>query len=293
ARHRNVVVVADGELQRLPFGVLRMGNAQTMLGSDHDLVYLPSVSTLRLIRDVQRPTSATGALAIFADPVFRADDPRLPAMRNRQGSAKDLAAASGDIGLANLPPLPYSLREAEAIRARAGKARVWLASGFAANRAAVLHADWSRYAIVHFASHSLLDMQRPELSGIVLSLYQSDGRAVDGFLRVSDLYDLDMPVNLVVLGSCDSAVGPNPGSEGVFSLARALFYAGARRTLASLWPVDDRASAQFMSLFYTALLTDHEAAPAALRQARMTMAADPQYRQPYYWAGYVLQGDWQ
>jgi CHAT domain-containing protein len=111
-------------------------------------------------------------------------------------------------------------------------------------------------------------------------------------LRMNDIYNLEMPVDLVVLSGCDTAAGRGVGSEGVFSLSRAFFYAGAERVLASLWPVEDRATAAFMPEFYRALLIDHMSPAGALRVAQQRLARDSRWSSPYYWAGFVLQGDW-
>jgi CHAT domain-containing protein len=117
-------------------------------------------------------------------------------------------------------------------------------------------------------------------------------RSQDGVLRVNDIYNLDMPVNLVVLSGCETAAGRGLDSEGVFSLARAFFYAGTTRVVASLWPVDDRATAAFMGEFYRALLIEHTTAAGAIRSAQRRLAGDSRWASPYYWAGFVLQGDW-
>jgi CHAT domain-containing protein len=97
-------------------------------------------------------------------------------------------------------------------------------------------------------------------------------------------------VDLVVLSGCDTAAGRTLGAEGVFSLSRAFLYAGARRVIASLWPVEDRATAAFMAEFYRALLVEHIPAPTALRLAQQRLARDNRWSPPYYWAGFVLQG---
>jgi CHAT domain-containing protein len=96
----------------------------------------------------------------------------------------------------------------------------------------------------------------------------------------------------VVLSVCDSAVGKSVGVEGASTLARAFFYAGARRVVASLWPVDDRASVAFMRAFYRALLQQDRRPQDALVDAEHEMQREARWRAPYYWSGYVLQGDW-
>ncbi len=203
-----------------------------------------------------------------------------------------LLRAATEAGIANLPRLPHTRDEAEAIAALADRNASWLALDFAANRDAAVGARWNDYGIAHFATHALLNARHPELSGIVLSLYGKDGRAEDGFLRVNDIYNLHMPADLVVLSVCESAVGKSIGGEGAATLARAFFYAGARRVVASLWPVDDRASVAFMRAFYGAMLGKHLRPQQALIEAQREMRANPRWLAPYYWSGYIVEGDW-
>jgi len=271
---RKIAIVADGRLQELPFGVLPNRMDGRGLGATHDLSYLPSITTLKWLRRPAQDDSRTQSLAVFASPVLQ------------PSAVPTLAAAQTPA------PLPYSRAEAEAISAFLPKERVWLALGADASRDAALAADWRRYTIVHFATHAVVDLRRPELSGIVLSLYDSDGHPQDGLLRMNDIYNLDMPVDLVVLSGCETAAGRAVDSEGVFSLSRAFFYAGARRVVASLWPVEDRATAAFMREFYRGLLVEHMHAGTALRFAQQSISRDNRWSSPYYWGGFVLQGDW-
>ena len=279
------VIVADGKIQLLPFSLFGLQDGASQ-------VDLPSLTSLRELRRLPR-ASGGSAYAVLADPVFRADDTRLPAAPAAlpQETASVLRAAD-PVDLRALPRLRQSRREAQVIADLSGDGAAWIATDFHASRRAVLQADWSRYAVVHFATHALIDLRNPELSGIVLSLYDAQGRPDDGFLRIGDVYRLQMPVDLVVLSVCDSGSGESPGAEGVFSLARAFFHAGARRVVASLWPVDDRASAAFMEYFYTALLRDRLAPEQALQVAQATLRSDARWSAPAYWAGFVLQGDW-
>jgi CHAT domain-containing protein len=279
----DIAIVADGALQSLPFAVLGTPNAH---------VYLPSIGTLRGLRALGRPAVAANRVAILADPVFRADDERLGGRAGNETSNTLLLRAASEAGIANLPRLPRTRDEAEAIAALADRKASWLALDFAANRDAAVGARWNDYGVAHFATHALLNARHPELSGIVLSLYGKDGRAEDGFLRVNDIYNLHMPADLVVLSVCESAVGKSVGGEGAANLARAFFYAGARRVVASLWPVDDRASVAFMRAFYGALLGKHLSPAQALIEAQREMRANPRWQAPYYWSGYVVEGDW-
>jgi CHAT domain-containing protein len=281
---RDVAIVADGELQSLPFA---------LVGADVAHVYLPSIGTLRGLRALDRPRVAGNRVAILADPVFRADDERLGGRAASEApSSTLLLRAATEAGIANLPRLPRTRDEAEAIASLADRNASWLALDFAANRDAAVGARWNEYAVAHFATHALLNARHPELSGIVLSLYGKDGRAEDGFLRVNDIYNLDLPADLVVLSVCESALGKSVGGEGAANLARAFFYAGARRVVASLWPVDDRASVAFMRAFYGALLGEGVRPQQALVEAEREMRANPRWQAPYYWSGYVVEGDW-
>jgi tetratricopeptide (TPR) repeat protein len=259
---QRIAIVADGCLQSVPFGVLPSSTDGRSLGATHDVSYLPSITTLKWLRRAAGVGARSPSLAIFAAPVPKS----------------------------SVAPLPYSRVEADAIAALFPKDRVWLAVGPEASRANVLAADWGRFTIVHFAAHALVDARRPELSGVILS--SSGGDSQDGVLRMNDIYNLDMPVDLVVLSGCETAVGRDVDSEGVFSLSRAFFYAGVPRVVASLWPVEDRATAAFMSSFYRALIVEHMSTAGALRFAQQSLARDSRWSAPYYWAGFVLQGDW-
>jgi tetratricopeptide (TPR) repeat protein len=259
---RKIAVIADGTLQSVPFALLPAGDGRA-LDATHDITYLPSITTLKWLRHSEGSRDRAPSLAVFAAPIM-------------------------DNALA---PLPYSSIEARAIAAFLPKDRVWLEVGADASRANALAADWGRYTIVHFATHAIVDVNRPEISGIVLSSRGSDGQREDGMLRMNDIYNLEMPVDLVVLSGCATAAGRGMDSEGVFSLSRAFFYAGAERVLASLWPVEDRATAAFMTEFYRALLVEHLSAASAIRVAQQRLARDSRWAAPYYWAGFVLQGD--
>jgi CHAT domain-containing protein len=145
---------------------------------------------------------------------------------------------------------------------------------------------------LHFATHGVVDDAHPELSGIVLSLVDARGRPRDGFLRLHDIARLDLPVDLVVLSGCRTGLGKEVRGEGILGLARGFMQAGARRVLATLAQVDDRATAALMRRFYASLLGDGLPPAAALRTAQQAMRADPRWRRPLYWAAFAVHGDW-
>jgi CHAT domain-containing protein len=270
---QRIAIIADEELEELPFGVLS-DPAGTPFGVTHDVTYLPSLSTLQWLARDSAPRRRAAAVAVIAAPILQAPSP---------------SARQADFGL---PALPKSRDEAQMIAAMLPKERVWLATGFAASRDRILATHWERYAVVHFATHAIVDRENPELSGIVLSQYDAQGHPEDGMLRMNDIYGLDMPADLVVLSGCETAAGRPVDAEGIYSLSRGFLYAGAHRVLASLWTVEDRATAEFMRRFYDGLLIQHMPAAAALRLAQQSLARDTRWSSPYYWGGFVLQGEW-
>ena len=199
----------------------------------------------------------------------------------------------GDIrGRAGLARLPFSREEAASIAALARPKDMLSATDFAANRSAALGAALADYRVVHFATHGLIDSERPELSGLVLSLVTDRGAPQDGFLRLHDIFNMRLNADLVVLSACQTALGKEIRGEGLVGLTRAFMYAGAPRVVASLWQVSDLATAELMKRFYPGMLQRHLPAAAALRAAQLDMSADPRWAPPYFWAGFVLQGDW-
>jgi CHAT domain-containing protein len=168
-----------------------------------------------------------------------------------------------------------------------------VALDFEASRATVQAADLKDYRFIHFATHGLLNDVRPELSGLVLSLVDREGRPTRGLLTAPDVFNLELDAELVVLSGCRTALGKEIRGEGLIGLTRAFMYAGVPKVVASLWPVDDLTTAELMKRFYEGMLGPAKLRPAAaLRRAQARMAADPRWSAPYYWAGFQLQGDW-
>jgi CHAT domain-containing protein len=162
---------------------------------------------------------------------------------------------------------------------------------FDASRATATSQELSQYRIVHFASHGLVDSVHPELSGIVLSMVDKQGKWQDGFLQVHDIYGLKLNADLVVLSACQTALGKDVRGEGMIGLTRGFMYAGASRVVASLWRVPDQATAELMNLFYSAMFVENLTPAASLRKAQTSMAREKRWT-PYHWAGFVLQGEW-
>jgi CHAT domain-containing protein/tetratricopeptide (TPR) repeat protein len=285
---RRLVVVPDGALQYVPFGALpapggREGTPAPLI-EGHEIADLPSASALAVQRRLlaRRPPAAK-RLAVIADPVFDLRDPRLAT----RGSTR---SAGGD------PPtferLPATRQEAEAIAALAPPGEATLALGFDASLARVLGDRLSGFRIVHFATHGVIDAERPALSGLALSMVDAAGKPQEGFLHLHDVYNLKLDADLVVLSGCRTALGKEVRGEGLIGLTRGFQYAGAPRVLASLWQVEDQATAALMTRFYRGLWIDGLPPAAALRQAQLGVRGQRRWRDPYFWAGFVLEGDW-
>ena len=163
---------------------------------------------------------------------------------------------------------------------------------FDANRAAIANAELSNYRYVHFATHGFLNTSNPELSGVVLSMINREGQPENGFLLSTDLFNLHLPAELVVLSACQTALGKEIRGEGMVGLTRGFMYAGAPRVIVSLWSVSDKATAELMTRLYQRILHDHLAPAAALRAAQLEMLRQKRWQSPYYWAAFVMQGEW-
>ncbi|HYO12171.1 MAG TPA: CHAT domain-containing tetratricopeptide repeat protein, partial [Thermoanaerobaculia bacterium] len=293
---RRLVIVPDGALHYVPFAVLpEPGDAAaTPLIVGHEIAVLPSASVLPLLRrERPDPPSADHRIAVLADPVFDRNDPRVrrPATPAAPAGTARLLRSTVPGG-GRLDRLTFSRVEAQRILAAAPPGTGLAALDFEANREKVVSGDLAGYSILHFATHGLVDGERPERSGIVLSLVDEQGRERDGFVRLGDLYGLDLAADLVVLSACRSALGEEIHGEGLVGLTRGFMAAGAARVVASLWDVEDEATAELMSRFYRGLLRDGLPPAAALRRAQLELARERRWESPAFWAGFVLQGDW-
>jgi CHAT domain-containing protein len=109
---------------------------------------------------------------------------------------------------------------------------------------------------------------------------------------MQEIYNLHLPADVVVLSSCQTAIGKEIKGEGLAGLTRGFMYAGAERVVASLWQVDDLATSELMKRFYRAMLTGKMRPAAALRAAQVEMMKQKRWATPYFWAGFTIQGEW-
>ena len=307
AKTPRMLIVADGALQYIPFGMLPVtaadGTAKPLI-SDFEVVAMPSASAIAIQRaQLKGRPRAPNGVAVIADPVFDSTDARMTA---RTAAVRNLAADSdgstrilehlqlpSTSSSLSIPRLPYTRDEANAILATASGRKNLSALGFDATKDKVTGNALSSYRIVHFATHGFLDSERPSLSAVVLSLVDRNGKARDGILRAHELYNLNLPADLVVLSACQTGLGKDIRGEGLVGLTQGLMYAGAARVIVSLWSVSDKATASLMGDLYREMLTKGQSPAAALRSAQLAVMQQKGWENPYYWAAFTVQGDWQ
>ncbi|MBS1791171.1 MAG: tetratricopeptide repeat protein [Acidobacteria bacterium] len=287
-----------------------------LLIQDHEIINLPSASTMAVLRrDTEQRQVAPKMLAVLADPVFEKDDERVGKMARptisasasqpkestktppqtvaEERSLKHMKEKSAEeTGEMKIARLPFTRQEAEKILALVPEAERKEALDFDANRTTAMAKDLSQYRYVHFATHGYLDSERPEFSALVLSLVDKEGVQQSGFLYAYEVYNLQLNSDVVVLSACETGLGKEIRGEGLVGLTRGFMYAGAPRVVVSLWSVNDRATADLMTRFYRNMLKDKLPAAAALRAAQIEMLKESQWREPYYWAAFALQGEW-
>src|SRR5215213_58460 len=291
---KRLVIVADGALQYVPFAALSLKNRPLVI--DYEVVSLPSASSLAIQRQtLANRKPAPKGIAVIADPVFSTDDPRFKG-GNQTIAANDtriIEHLPGDpSGQLAIRRLPFTRQEADRILAIAPAGANFSAVDFRANRAVVTSGELSQYRYVHFATHGYLDTARANLSAIMLSMVDEQGKPQDGFLRTHDIYNLKLPAELVVLSACETGLGKEVRGEGIEGLTRGFMYAGARRVVVSLWNVNDKATASLMQRLYAGMLRGNKTPAAALRAAQIEMLRTRQWQSPYFWAPFVMQGEW-
>lgn len=276
---KRLLIVGDAMLQRVPFAALSDPESGAPLVRDHEIVLVPSASVLEAQREIEagrKPPSKK--LAVIGDPVFDSGDSRtgIPAVR----------------AIPLFPRLPYTRLEAEQILTLAPREKSLGALDFSADRELFLSAKLANYEIIHIATHAVVDPFRPELSALVFSLVDSEGRPRNGYLRLHEIASLRLSARLVTLSGCGTGRGQEIPGEGVIGLARGFLHAGAVTVVVSLWNVEDESTAELMKLFYEQMLGPRHLRPAAaLRQAQIAIAREKRWT-PYHWAGWMVIGDW-
>lgn len=308
---KRLIIVTEGMLQYIPIDALpgptgvgpNGANAtpKDLLIATHEIVTLPSISTLAAIRQEKHKIGSSGRIvAVLADPVFNRDDDRV---QNRRPQSDVGSAVSGTPANSSPDPagpaesgglmrLVHASEEADGIVAASPRGTTFVARDFNASRETATTPFVREHQILHFATHGFFNSEHPELSGIVLTMVKPDGSKTNGFIPLGDIYKLNLSAQLVVLSGCETALGKDITGEGLVSLTRAFMYAGSRSVVTSLWKVDDRATAELMKSFYESMLQEGMTPAAALRSAKRKIATQERWAAPYFWAGFVIQGEY-
>ena len=316
---KRLVIVADGELQKIPFAALNevktfRWNVSTKraisetevyqpLIVNHEIVNLPSVTAIATQRvDLKGRKTAPKTLAVLADPVFEAKDERITGKSasivdnldlRGQIEQSDLKRGAKNLNRNGWERIKSTRTEAIAILNIIPSSNNLQAFDFDANYNWVTNKQLSQYRFLHFATHGFADPKNPELSGIVLSLLDKQGKPANkGYLRLGDIFNLDFGADLIVLSACETGLGKDVNGEGLVGLTRGLMYAGAERVAVSLWQVDDAGTAELMQEFYTQMLKQGKSPAIALRAAQLKLWQDSKWQNPYYWSAFTLQGEW-
>lgn len=294
---RRLIVVADGALNYIPFQLLPgMSNSRPLV-ENYEIVNAPSASILGQLRhEKQQRQPRTKILAAFGDPVF----PENYAQFKRSGTAvasangpasRDIEVQGDTLDPAKIQSLFYSKFELNDLNEIAGSSSL-INRGFDASRAVFEKTDFSKYAILHIATHAVLDTKVPEKSGFYLSMVDPANQPQpEGFITMQDIYGLQVPVDLVVLSACRTGLGKEVSGEGLIGLTRGFMHAGASSVVSSLWKVDDEATATLMKSFYANMLQKGMRPAEALRAAQNTLRQNPHWQAPHFWAGFTLQGE--
>ncbi|MDX6404842.1 MAG: hypothetical protein QOH70_2297 [Blastocatellia bacterium] len=310
---KRLLIVADGALNYIPFEALVKTtdgadySALSYLVKTNEIVYAPSASVVAAIRGAN-PTASSVAgkrILLVADPIFSSDDPRLKAGGAVQATGEarglglglesainDVTDSSAPAGGLHLARLVGTRTEAEEIariaKTSGGQSDLWI--DLNASEDNVRSRDMNNYRVIHVATHGLLDAQRPQFTGVVLSLVGN--KSNDGFLRTDEIFNLRMNPSLVMLSACETGLGKEKRGEGVIGLMRAFMYAGAPTVGVSLWSVADKSTADLMTDFYKRFLGAGAPASSAMRDAQLSMISAKKYSAPFYWAPFVLVGEW-
>ncbi len=299
--NKRLIIVPDGKLHYFPIAALPFPNSTAHLPilMTNETVYEPSASTLALLMQNGKQISASPKdLLIFSDPIFSIKDERI----TPTGTEKQTQPETGILqtekfrfaeSLTSLARLSASQDEADAILQIIGESASTALGGAAATRERALDASISDYKIIHFATHGLINEERPELSGIVMSQFDETGQNLKGVVRLQDIYEMNLSADTVVLSACNTGIGKEVKGEGLLSLNNAFLQAGAKTVVSSLWKVDDYAAQELMKNFYLELTTGSVTTSKALQRAQIKMWQSSRYKSPFYWAAFKVEGNFQ
>lgn len=276
--NKRLLIVSDGILHYLPFAALPKPGKETVpLVMDHEIIGLPSASIgAGFQKRRTSPKTFAKEVAILADPIFTRDDDRLQ-NRNTTETQKIYKRLEG------------TRVEANKIAAfSSGKNLIKLDGE--ASRQLIMNTDLTPYRMIHLATHGILNSQNPARSGMILSSLDPQGELQRSLLSTADVFTLKLSSDLVVLSGCTTALGKAIQGEGLIGMTGGLMYSGSQQVAAGLWDVDDDGTALLMTQFYQGMLKQGLSPAAALRAAQINLLKSQDWKAPYYWSAFTLQG---
>jgi CHAT domain-containing protein len=286
----HLLIIPDNILFSLPFETLLIpaedhSDKDQFLIDRYAVSYMPSAASILYLRQQNLRPSFGKDLLVFAEPSYS-----IRSIEEKEGVQRNLGIFINLLERKgySFNELPYTREEAERISRYFDRNRTDKYIKDEATEARFKRLDLKEYKIIHLACHGLLDERFPLRSALVFSLSDT---AEDGLLKVSEIYGLKLNAEMVVLSACQTGQGKIEGNEGVLGIPRIFFYVGARSLVTTLWEINDRATALFMDYFY-GYLKDGLSKAEALRRAKIKMARSS-YSHPFYWGGYVLNGDYE
>jgi CHAT domain-containing protein len=301
---RHLIAVPSGPLLGLPLGLLvtrpvpdvsRDDDYRTVawLARDVAISVLPSVTALRDLRTVVRPSAAPRPFLGFGNPAFAGGTATLRAAAISQQGCRGDQGWDRD-ALRALAPLPETVDELRAMAQALGGGNDDVVLGGDATEARVRRTDLQQYRVLAFATHGLLpgEVRCQGEPALALTPGGTDARSDDGLLEVSEVAALKLDAEWVVLSACHTGSADGNGGESLSGLTRAFFYAGARSVLASLWAVASHPTVTLTTGTVTLKAREPALGRAeALRRSAMSLAADAATSHPFFWAPFILVGD--
>lgn len=314
---KRLVIVADGILNFIPFSTLaepkikKLPSKQYLpLIVNHTIITEPSISTLLLLKQKNSHNIATAkTIILFGDPIFGYDDVRIrESLFSKE--AKQKLKKIGHLKSQNeklsrtilekpfirfggkLTRLKFTGEEIKTITSFLPYDQSEACLGFDANLNNITNRNLKKYQYIHFATHGLVDSENPQFTALVLSLIDKEGKEINGFLTLNEIFNLRFDAEMITLSACQTALGKEVSGEGLIGLTHAFMHAGTKRLVVSLWNTNDQATAELMVKFYREIFNSKLTPSEALRTAQLSLMKEPKWQLPYYWAAFQLQGEW-